>query len=753
MSGSFEQDDPQLNLDTQDDPLEQALVQADAGLPAPAAPPAVYKAMPDSRVPVSSKRGGVWRSRRDTSQKGMKDLIDAWDEAIRYYNHDQSDHRDGTDANVAGNRHIARRLNERFSSTENIVFANVNAQLPDLYAKNPIVSVTARPSSDLAQDQKGDAFARSVEKLVDALFRMKFAPGVNIKPKAKRNVVVALLTNRAWFEVGYTQKDKSSEQAATDLQALSDKLAAAKDDKEIREVEAALTALEEKIEFLQPSGPYVRIRLPHQVLVDPNSNDPAGNDANWMMIEDMLPTEYINAIYGEKSEDNDEVKSIFEPTHVLTGGGNNGDDKEFSLFSKKDNAYSAYGFDTADQFDKACMTKVWYVWDKVTRRLEMYADNDWKWPIWVWDDPYGLQGFFPLTPMWFHENPVAMYAKGEVSYYLDQQDQINEINDEKRRSLLWARRNIFYNPETGITQEIADKILKGPDATATPIKLPEGMKGTDAVFSIPPPSMAFAALFDKKDLYQSVDRIAATNEVERGGEFKTNTTNKAIDYYSSLGNMRTDMRLDAIEDALGDVGWKLAQMCLKFMDVETVNAITGLDVSEFWRPLDNLRDFAAFSVQVVGGSTQKLTSQQKKQEAVQIGQVMAQYVRAAPASALKVSLKMMSEAFDDFVISKEDWDSIAAEVQMMAQSQQGGAPGQGSGATQGGPPPGGPPQPQQQAGGGVQLAAQVVQILQQLPPPVLQAIGGALAQGVPPAEIFKQMLASQGSNGSQGVAA
>jgi hypothetical protein len=282
------------------------------------------------------------------------------------------------------------------------------------------------------------------------------------------------------------------------------------------------------------------------------------------------------------------------------------------------------------------------------------------------------------------------------------------------------------------------------------------MKGTDAVFSIPPPSMAFMPLFDKKDLYQSVDRIAATNEVERGGEFKTNTTNKAIDYYSSLGNQRTDMRLDAIEDALGDVGWKLAQMCLKFMDAETVNEITGLDVSEFWRPLDSLRDFAAFSVQVVGGSTQKLTSQQKKQEAVQIGQVMAQYVRAAPASALKVSLKMMSEAFDDFVISKEDWDSIAAEVQMMAQSQQGGAPGQ-----QGAPPPSGADQPGPggmvpQAGGGgggMQVAAQVVQILQQLPPPVLQAIGSALAQGVPPAEIFKQMLQSQGSNGPQGVAA
>ena len=772
MSGSFmNEDDPQLNLDTNADPLEDALTQADVGqAPAPE-PPAVYKAMPDSRIPVSSKRGGIWRSRRDTSQKAMKDLVDAWDEAIRYYNHDQADHRDGhnmgtTGASrtgaVAGNRHVARRLNDRFSSTENIVFANVNAQIPELYAKNPIVSVTNELVGDQSIKDTGDAFARALQKLIDKLFTMKYAPGINIKPKAKKNVVIALLTNRAWFEIGYTSKDKSSEQAIADLQSLSDELAAAKDDDEIREIEGKLIALEEKVEFLQPSGPFLRIRMPHQVLIDPNSADPWLGDANWVMIEDMLPTEYINAIYGQENPDNDEVVSIFEPTHVLTGdsGSNNGDD-DFTLFSKQDNAYSAYGFENRDAFDKACMTRVWYVWDRVTRRLEMYADNDWKWPIWVWDDPYQLQGFFPLTPLWFHENPIAVYAKGEVSYYLDQQDQINEINDEKRRSILWARRNIFFNPDAGITQELADKILKGPDATATPLKLPEGMKGTDAIFAIPPPSMAFSQLFDKKDLYQSVDRIANTNEVERGGEFKTNTTNKAIDYYSTMGNLRMDMRLDAIEDALGDVGWKLAQLCLRFMDAATVTQLTGLDVSQFWTPLNSLTDYARMSVTVIGGSTQKLTTQQKKQEAVQVGQVMAQYVRAAPASALKVSLDMLSKAFDDFMITKEDWDSIEAEVARMATSQQGGAPGQQAPSPPGGAPgpasTGAMPGPQPgapQTGGGMQVAAAVVQALQQLPPPVLQAIGNALAQGIPPAQIFQQMLQAQAGGGQpQGQAA
>ena len=82
MSGSYEQDDPQLNLDTTPDPLESSLTQAGVGLPPPPEEPAVYKAMPDSRIPVSSKRGGIWRSRRDTAQKSMGDLIDAWDEAI-----------------------------------------------------------------------------------------------------------------------------------------------------------------------------------------------------------------------------------------------------------------------------------------------------------------------------------------------------------------------------------------------------------------------------------------------------------------------------------------------------------------------------------------------------------------------------------------------------------------------------------------------------------------------------------------------
>jgi hypothetical protein len=464
-------------------------------------------------------------------------------------------------------------------------------------------------------------------------------------------------------------------------------------------------------------------------------------------------------VYGVGDEDEDgkegseEVRSIFEPTHILDAGDSSNDDN-FSLFQKDNNSYSAYGFDNKESYDKAKRTKVWYVWDKTTRRLEMYADNDWKWPIWVWDDPYQLQNFFPLTPLWFHDNPVASYAKGEVSYYLDQQDQINEINDEKRRSLLWARRNIFFDPETGVTQEIADRILKGPDATATPIKVPEGKKPNELIFSIVPPSANFASLFDKKDLYASIDRVASTNEVERGGEFKTNTTNKAIDYYSTMGNMRMDMRLDAIEDAIADVGWKVAQLCLRFMDAQTVQQLIGIDVSQFWHPLNSLHDFAKLSVTVVGGSTQKVSSQAKKQEAVQVGQILSQYVKAAPATTLKVTLRMFSNAFDNMNITKEDWAGIDAEIEKTLLAGQGGAPGMQPGGGQPGqppaPPPGQPGIPPGGPGGGpnpMQMASLVTNVLEQLPPQVLRAIGVALAQGAPPQAILQQMMQAVGGGG------
>lgn len=741
FNGSSNEDD-KLDFAAPPDPLEASLSAAGVPAPAKADDMPAYRVLPGSKIAVSKLRGKLWKSRKATVEKLMRDHVDAWDEAIRYYNHDQSEHRDGNDPGISNNRNLAKRLNDRYTSTENIVFSNVSAAVPQLYAKNPIVSVTAGINQDPAAKEASTAFARAVEKLVNVLFAMSHSPGVNAKPKMKRATVVALLTNAVWIEVGYTKKDDSSESALADLMKVSQELAKATKTEEILECEGKLIALEEKVEFLNPSGPWLRVRLPHQVLVDPDHNDSNGADARWFIIDDMLPTSYLNAVYGKEDENTDQTVSIYEPTHILDGTKDE-DEENFSLFTTKKD-YNSYGFTDETTFHKAKRTKVSYVWDGVTRRLELYADNNWTWPIWVWDDPYQLQGFFPFTKLWFHENPIATYAKGEVSYYLDQQDQINEINDEKRRALYWARRNIFFN-KNKISQAEVEKILKGPDATATGLDVPEGQSIKDIVFTIPPPSTAFTQMFDKTDLYKAVDRIAATNEVERGGEFKTNTTNKAVDYYATQGNQRNDERLDAIEDCIGRVGWQVAQLCLRFMQPDQVQQLTGLDVSDFWKALDPLGDVNKWSMTCVGGSTQKQTKSAQKQEAVQVTQVLAQFVKAAPAAVLTKSLEIFERAFDDVLMQEEDWDDIQKEVLQTLQMSQGGAPGANQAGAPGAPQPG---QPMPQPGGspgGLPPAQEIVQALSALPPQMLKAIGVALTQGATPQQIFETLQQSQGA--------
>ena len=45
----------------------------------------------------------------------------------------------------------------------------------------------------------------------------------------------------------------------------------------------------------------------------------------------------------------------------------------------------------------------------------------------------------------FYTDPEEPIGKSEVTYYLDQQDAINQINSEFKMARQWARRNLFYD--------------------------------------------------------------------------------------------------------------------------------------------------------------------------------------------------------------------------------------------------------------------------------------------------------------------
>lgn len=716
MSGTEENLPPAVSAMLQE---EAPIAPVDNGTP-------MYRIDETSKVVVSKHYGKLWEGRITASVSARKHHLDAWDEAIRYYNNSQQDHREGGGEGRSGNRYFSKRRNTAWSETENIVYANVRAIMPALYAKNPQAEFTT-PDADYKP------FMAAVEDLVNALAARKHAPGLNLKVHAKQAVLTTEICNIGWFEYGYTERSQSLQNAQEELATLEQALHEAKDTSALREVEGKLMALEETLAFVTPAGPFVKFRAPHDIVADSDAMLPDFSDAKWIGICEIYPTHYLNARYGEKQEDGS-IKSIYRPTHVLMAADGADDDvKNFKLF-ETDAEASAYGYKDKSTLQKAYRTKCWRIWDKVTRRVFLYADNKWDWPVWVENDPYELPGFYPLTPLYFNTTPLGAYARSNVTYYLDQQDGINEIHDEFRRARQDVKENVLYDSD--FDRETVVQWLKGASPSAHGVKVPDGKSLKDMILPKPNSLLGVLQLFDPQRLMQSVDRLSGVSDVLRNAQFKTNTTNKAIENYNSSTAMRLDEKIDSIEDALGDLLYGIGFLCARFMSKEDVAAIIGAERAEGWQQLDAMTLKRVFNCQAVGGSTQKPTSAAKKQQAIEMARMLMEAAKFAPGVSIETMMTLFNDAFDELTLPKDWATRVYEEAKQSLNKGRTDAP-QGPGATDAGGDGGMPLSPQ---GGGVPHMEEVAMAIDALPPQAKIALGNVLARGVPVVEAVPEVL-------------
>ncbi len=631
-----------------------------------------YQEFKDSKIPVSKSRGPFWKARFKMALRLREDqgIKTAWETALEYYNNDQTVHDRFID------KHNVKAKSWRM--TENLVFSNTAALVPALYNKNPQVEITYR------DDETREPLARCCEKLVNELAAKKHSPGFNLKPKARRMVISATLFNQGWLESGWTFRTESAEGAQQDLIDIAAKMVEASIDEQAL-LEGQLSALEQKVSFLNPEGPWVKWRHPGDVLHDPFAREEDLSDANWCMIADYLPTSQIQAQYGD-----DEGKLIFKSTHMLSRKPQDDIDigKEWDSFNSE-KSFSDYGFDNESEYKSHLISKVWYVWDKTTRRIELYQDDDWSWPLWVWDDPLHLDGFFPLTSLNFYYSPTGGETKGEVAYYLDQQDEINWINFLMHKARNNAVNKPYYNSNRA-DPSVMEKMFNDNYQEPIGVPVPEGERLEDHIPRTNVLNGAEAeALMSKADIYAAVQRLSSVGGAMLGQEYKTNTTNDAVAAYGNAQQNRLDLPLDSIEDAMGDLFWKQIQLALQHMKKEQVVSCVGVTIGAAW-PESNMtpEDIrATFTPTIASGSTLKPNSDTKKKMALEIGQVLGQFAKISPV-VLVVMLQVFERAFDEIVVEDEDWEMIKQSIMMQIAPPQ--APVPGNGGPPGGeePPPG-----------------------------------------------------------------
>jgi hypothetical protein len=717
--------------DMADGPSIEDDILDNAGMAEPqqdAAPEPVYRMFEGAKIPVSKAHGKLWKSRRDYADKQRATVVGSWDECTRYFNNDQS-MRDGADRQE-------KKGGRRKIETENLVFANASTLLPAIYSKNPKIDITV-DQSDLEDPQNADQsvtelnnFARVLERLVNKLLSPQF---INLKPKARRQALFAILTNYGWLKLNWNDKEFSSEAVLDELTSLATQYENAKDDKEIAEIEGKLIAIEQQFDVVDTAGPAVVVKNPKDILIDPACHD-AGDlsTAMWVMEDDYLPTNFLRAKYMKKKEgeDSDQYEYLFKPTHTAQSAGNT-DDTNGLHFIQWEGSNDA----DKDKFDDNYYTKVTYVWDKVTRRVFLYNEADWSWPLWVWEDPLRLSRFFPYFGLAFAPATTGVYGKGEINFYLDQQDAVNDINAQAAKVRSWAFNKFVYNQNVIPSTEV-DKILKADGYAAVGVNLPEGMKIQDFWTPLLPPSAAHTEMFSKDDKYRVIDRLSAVTDAMRGTQFKTNTTNDAVQANMDAAKLRIGEKIDALEDMLADLGRAIAELCVSNYDKNDVAKILSQRDSQSWMEMTVQEFNQTLTATIVAGSTEKPTSAAKQQQALQTGQVLGQFAKSSPMISVVV-MRMLERAFDNVIINHDDWEQLIKSLSPQGE-QAGGQPPSTPGASQGSDPTQDP---------GLQGA--LVVLLKLLPPKVQQMIQESIQKGASPMQAIQAVGQHIGSQGAQ----
>lgn len=724
------------------------------------APEPLYRVYKDSRIPISKAVGTLWKKRFDAALTAYDLIYGAWNESFKYYNNNQTKQLMTT-----------RGVFHRGDSTENIVYSNLNVMLPAVYSKDPDIAVNTTDEAD-------EDFVSVMKTLLNALFKSRHL--LRAKPKIKRAVGLALLTNFGVLKLDYVKKDDSRETAINQLKQLTDALVKCTDSGEADAIYGRIEALEGTMEVFKPSGPVLSNVLAHNLIIDPNAEDNDGNDAEWMIERIFFNTQALIAQYTEPPKGGDEKDQtrmlIYKPTHkaAFTTSEGKRDDGLGMVMQALSKPVVDFEDQERSQFRSMFYSECYLVWDKTTRRVMLFHRDDWTWPIWVWDDPLKLSRFFPYFIIAFGMSTGGTVSVGETSYYLDQQDEINDIN----RQVAKIRRTVFdfffYNSDS-VNKDEVEKFIDAIRGLGEPnakhvvgVAAGEGKKVSDMIEAFIPPSLdkAMEVLFNKETLFNTINRISNTSDALRGTQFKTNTNEAAVQSYQDAARMAVGAKIDAVEDTISDMATALAELCVQFMDQAFVASLVGQKQAAKWQQMEVSTFNANYNLECVAGTTEKPNSIFKKKEAVQIAQAIGQFASAAPMTSMTLMLKVLEQAFTEVEIKPEDWDMLKQEAIANAQkgiSTGGAAPGRGAAPGSSGPTkPGGAPgtgtqgsQPGQGTQPGSQGASQDIQSkLLNLPPQVKQKVVQMKQQGVPDDQIaqflLSQVQAGTASNGQAG---
>lgn len=602
-------------------------------------------------IPVPKKFGKMWEKKITDAQKVDEMEHAIWDKVFELYRQCGDEGAKFGDDDDAVYRY---RLGS--SVDENIIRVNVKTLMRSTYMRNPHIEFTS-------MDPDADKLPDCLEYVLQFLMNKQAYPGLNMKPKARRWILHGQLTNFGILRLDYQPHEGSAEEATDQLQELEERLQKAKKVDEIEQLYAELEILHEKLPLSEQKGMHVYNVMPQCLVVPKHCTQIDLSDAKWIAEWFDMDIDYMhNKYYYKKDDDSDEWclrdKPSIHSKEVPTS-------PEMDIKQKVINTITGQDTEERVALKQENTVRCYYVYDKMLRRIYLFNSEDWSYPLSVTDDDMQLSRFFRHFILGFGEPIEGITQPGEVSFYVGHVNEVNRINRKAkmiRDSIFGA---ILYNSKNVDKNEVEKLIkhLKNPkEVEAFGISNnDEQKKISDMIEVLAPPAYQHKEVFDTSQLRQVIDRQAATSEVDRGGEFKTNTTNEAIAQYASNRESMTTTVVDSIEESFEGLGWSMTELLVSKYTKEEIVELVGAKQAEHFEQLSVKEFNQRYRMVIAAGSIEKPTSEFKKKEAFQIAQGLGQIGQGAPTTTLRLIIRMFQAAFSSFLVTKADWDMLAAE--------------------------------------------------------------------------------------------
>jgi len=593
-----------------------------------------------------------------------------WDASFRQY-------RLCGDEGVDKENDVEYNFHFKNNTDENIIRTTVRSLMRATYMQNPHIEFTGED-----EDKK---LADTLEYTLKFMMNKPTYPGLNMKIKVRRWIMHGQLTNFGVMRLDYQPHDGSRQEAIEFIKKLEDDLTKVKSQEEAREVIAKLNIAHRDLPITQNKGLAVTNVMPNCLIVDPSCTLPDLSDANWVAEEFYESRDFIEQKYYQHNEDG--TKTLRSNTKVVVQPDGEAADEDVSarivetVMEHKDE----------DKQSLALRDKIkcYYYYDKILRRRYLFSDEDWKHPLWVEEDDMNLSRFFRHFILPFGEPIEDIVQPGEVSYYVGQVEEINKINKKIANIRDRVFNIILYNTQDIDKQEVEKMInaLRSPAETqAIGIANKSEKKINEILEVLAPPSVQYEQLFDTRNLRASIDRSASTSAVDRGEQFKANTTQDAVAYAAQTRQETVGIVVDAIEDAFEALAWSICEVLVSKYSKEEIAGMIGQKKAADFQQMTVDEFNQKFRMQIAAGSIEKPTTEYKKKEAITVSQSIGQMGQAAPGATLRILLRMFQTAFGT-VVTQEDWDMLEKEA--LANITKGQSNAQGTT----GRPPQQPPQP------------------------------------------------------------